>query len=281
MNCPHCLAVNLTDSHRCVRCGRRFAGSARAAADFYPITTTATARDYAWLTEEAAPVMHTSSVAVAEPPRARVSYQKSLFDQQVVQFPIPAGGSRGRRRQPQRPQQQASGPAQPRRYVQSNHQQQSFEFQLVEEQELLMPQDGIYCDSPVAQPVHRLLAAALDSSMILIALGLFLATFYLCGGTVVLNSTTAVLYAGIYAVLWFFYRAMFGICSADTPGLVWMGLELVNFDGRRPDREQRIYRMFGGVLGVLSAGLGLVWSLVDEEQLTWHDHISKTFPSPQ
>jgi hypothetical protein len=23
----------------------------------------------------------------------------------------------------------------------------------------------------------------------------------------------------------------------------------------------------------------LVWALVDEESLTWHDHISKTFPT--
>jgi uncharacterized RDD family membrane protein YckC len=145
----------------------------------------------------------------------------------------------------------------------------------------LPSQDGIYCDFPVAQPIHRLVAAALDSSMILIALGLFLLTFHVCGGDVVLNSKTAGLYVGIYAVMWFFYRALYGICNADTPGMLWTDLRLVNFEGEAPDREQRIYRMFGGVLGFLSAGLGLVWSLVDEEQLTWHDHISKTFPSPQ
>jgi len=28
------------------------------------------------------------------------------------------------------------------------------------------------------------------------------------------------------------------------------------------------------VLSMASAGLGLVWALVDEENLTWHDHIS-------
>ena len=28
-----------------------------------------------------------------------------------------------------------------------------------------------------------------------------------------------------------------------------------------------------------SAGLGLLWSLADEESLTWHDHMSKTFPT--
>jgi uncharacterized RDD family membrane protein YckC len=59
------------------------------------------------------------------------------------------------------------------------------------------------------------------------------------------------------------------------------GLHLVDFDGRRPDREQRAIRQVAGLLSVLSAGLGLVWALVDEENLTWHDHISKTFPTTQ
>jgi len=43
----------------------------------------------------------------------------------------------------------------------------------------------IYCDAPVALPVHRLMAAAFDASMILIALGVFLAIFFLSGGQIV------------------------------------------------------------------------------------------------
>jgi hypothetical protein len=31
---------------------------------------------------------------------------------------------------------------------------------------------------------------------------------------------------------------------------------------------------------LIAGGLGIVWILVDEEQLAWHDHISKTFPTP-
>ena len=54
----------------------------------------------------------------------------------------------------------------------------------------------------------------------------------------------------------------------------------VRADGRNPNREQRVYRMAAGCLSVMAAGLGLMWALVDEESLTWHDHISKTFPTP-
>jgi hypothetical protein len=48
----------------------------------------------------------------------------------------------------------------------------------------------------------------------------------------------------------------------------------------RPLASKRALRQMVSLLSLLSAGLGLVWALVDEENLTWHDHISKTFPTP-
>ncbi len=33
------------------------------------------------------------------------------------------------------------------------------------------------------------------------------------------------------------------------------------------------------MLSLFAGGIGLVWSLVDEDGLTWHDHISATFPT--
>ena len=39
-------------------------------------------------------------------------------------------------------------------------------------------------------------------------------------------------------------------------------------------------RVAWGVFSVLPLGLGLLWALVDQERLTWHDLLSKTFPSP-
>jgi uncharacterized RDD family membrane protein YckC len=139
----------------------------------------------------------------------------------------------------------------------------------------------IYCDAPVALPAHRGLAMALDTSMILIALGLFVITFQLAGGAIVLNGQTIPLFAGIAAVFGFFYHFLFCIANGDTPGMCWTGLQLLNFDGHRPDRDQRAYRLVAKCLSVLAAGLGLLWALVDEEKLTWHDHMSRTFPSPR
>jgi hypothetical protein len=51
----------------------------------------------------------------------------------------------------------------------------------------------------------------------------------------------------------------------------------VNFDGQRPTQRERLQRFAWSAVSVLPAGLGLLWALVDEENLTWHDHSSKTF----
>jgi uncharacterized RDD family membrane protein YckC len=138
----------------------------------------------------------------------------------------------------------------------------------------------IYCDAPVALPVHRLIAAAADASMIAIALGLFLAVFCLSGGRLVFTKSSFMLFVGVIGAVVFLYRMLWCLGGGDTPGMRFAGLRLVDFDGRRPEREQRTIRLAASVLSIVSAGLGLVWALVDEESLTWHDHISKTFPTP-
>ncbi len=138
----------------------------------------------------------------------------------------------------------------------------------------------IYCDAPVALPVHRIMAAGADASMIAIAIGSFLMIFYLSGGQIVFTKQSLLLFAGVIAVVSILYRLLWCLGNGDTPGMQFAGLRLVNFDGRLPGRRQRIVRLAVSLLSIVSAGLGLVWALVDEESLTWHDHISKTFPSP-
>jgi len=138
----------------------------------------------------------------------------------------------------------------------------------------------IYCDAPVAIPAHRAMAVALDASVILIGLALFAGIYYFAGGELIFNARTAPLMIGIAAVFMLFYRVLWCLANGDTAGMRWAHLKLVNFDGRSPDRRHRLYRMGWSVLSLLAAGLGVLWVLVDEETLTWHDHMSKTFPTP-
>lgn len=125
-----------------------------------------------------------------------------------------------------------------------------------------------------------MIAAAFDISMILIGVGLFLGIFFLSGGILMLSKQNAPFLILVGVLMTLFYRTLWVLGNGETPGMRFAGLRLVNFDGRPPDRDQRTFRQISSLLSVLSVGLGLVWALVDEESLTWHDHISKTFPTP-
>jgi uncharacterized RDD family membrane protein YckC len=138
----------------------------------------------------------------------------------------------------------------------------------------------IGCGVRAAVPMHRLLATAYDLSMVVIAVALFLLVFYLAGGPLTLNAHTAPLCAGLATVFYLMYELLWCMAETDSAGMRWAHLKLVDFDGRPPVRDQRLFRIAAGGLSLLAAGLGMLWALVDEESLTWHDHISKTFPTP-
>lgn len=265
MECRYCRAWNDEEEHRCGRCGRRLKPSvARPAPETYPIATaTAPALE---VREPVAKVAEFPPPPQTGPQRA--AYQRALFHemQRVVEMPSNAPAEPRRARAQRTPRS--------RRAVEG---QQSLEFHTLVDTQV---EAVIYCDAPVALPAHRFMASLLDGSLIVSGLGLFLATFLLAGGEVMITRHTIALFAGIAAVLGLFYHFLFCIGGGDTAGMQWTQLRLVNFDGETPDREQRFYRLVGSCLSFLAAGLGLMWALVDEESLTWHDHMSKTFPSP-
>jgi uncharacterized RDD family membrane protein YckC len=274
MQCRYCHSWNSEQDHRCSRCGRRLVAGSRPAQGAYPIqTATAPA-----LAEYSRTVVEEAPEAPAEPKTSRVVYQRSLFRemQQVVPIPVLRGSDSRETMKPPRPSRTRAG-----RKVHAD--QQSLDFATPRVRTAL--EAVIYCDAPVASPVHRTMAVAMDSSMILMAVGLFMVTFHFMGPFLGVNVGTSggtiPLLAGVAAAFGFLYYGLFALANGDTPGMIWAQLELMNFDGHKPDRRQRAQRLFAKCLSVLAAGLGLLWALVDEESLTWHDHISRTFPTPR
>lgn len=137
----------------------------------------------------------------------------------------------------------------------------------------------ISCESPVATPLHRAVAAALDWSMVLIGYGLFLAGFLLSGGSFVFTRTTLLVYAGTLPLVAFTYGLFWTVARTETPGMRWAQLRLITFDGFPPPPRHRILRFAGSCLSLCTV-IGLLWALADEESLNWQDHISRTFPTP-
>ncbi len=124
-----------------------------------------------------------------------------------------------------------------------------------------------------------MVAAAFDASMVLIALGLFVAVFFFSGGGIMATRQNGQLLAAVLAVLGLFYQFLWVLANRDTPGMRFAGLRVVDFHGRSPDRERRGLRQVASMLSILSAGIGLLWALVDKKRLALHDRLSKTFPT--
>lgn len=61
-----------------------------------------------------------------------------------------------------------------------------------------------------------------------------------------------------------------------TLGMQSWGLRIETFDGRRPGPRRATIRFFAAIVSWLPAGLGFWWQLLDQDGLTWHDHLSGT-----
>lgn len=106
---------------------------------------------------------------------------------------------------------------------------------------------------------------------------IFLGIHRFWAGELVLDRVGALTYGATYLILFAFYKLLAALRSDRSTGLRLLGLRVLHFDGRPPNRRQRVLRVLSGTGSLLPAGIGLFWALMDEEGLTFHDHISETF----
>jgi uncharacterized RDD family membrane protein YckC len=138
----------------------------------------------------------------------------------------------------------------------------------------------IYCEAPVASTLHRAVASAIDWSMVLLGYAAILTVFHFVGGAFVLTKTNLTVFGGVFLLVGFTYGIIFSLAGAETLGNHCAQLRLTTFDGFAPELKHRLLR-FGSACFIRCTLLGLLWSLADEESLSWIDHISHTFPTPR
>lgn len=276
MTCGYCRYPNSDEEHRCRRCGRPLSDSYAVATAGALAAVPQPARS------EPAPAAAPAS-KFSRPPR-----QGLLFQEKPSGKVIPFEALTGPASQPPpppkpKPVTRTSTRVQARRAEPRGDTQPSLDF--------LPPappttrklgttvEAVIFCDAQVAAPMHRACAAAIDGSMILIACGLFLTTFYLLGGAFASDKMMLLIWAACALLIAMFYGFVWVWSGGQSIGMRATHLTLINFDGYPPDRTGRWMRFVGACLGCCACGLGILWALVDEESLAWHDHISKTFPT--
>jgi uncharacterized RDD family membrane protein YckC len=121
------------------------------------------------------------------------------------------------------------------------------------------------------------MAAAVDISFLVITLSAALTFCYWLAGISLVNKETLPWFAGFGLLIGFGYKLLWALAGTESPGLQWLRLRLSTFDGVPPSRKERLTRLMAGCLSLMAGGLGFIWAVADEEKLSWHDHMSKTF----
>ncbi|HEY1424907.1 MAG TPA: RDD family protein [Candidatus Acidoferrum sp.] len=135
---------------------------------------------------------------------------------------------------------------------------------------------GLY---PVATIEERRLAGLIDAACLLFACGGFLALFGSLGGHFAFSKLSAAVYAASFTIVYLQYFALFTVFGGTTPGMMLRGLRVVDFSGEEPSPRQFLLRAAGYMLSAGTFFLGFLWSQWDEDELTWHDRISRTYLS--
>jgi uncharacterized RDD family membrane protein YckC len=124
---------------------------------------------------------------------------------------------------------------------------------------------------------RRVAAAGIDAALVLSAFATFAYIFFRITAQVpppAKAAGTAIFLAGFLGAA---YQYLLLVFSGTTPGLKLAKLELQRFDGAPVLRRTRIWRVLASLLSGLSLGLGYAWCLLDEDQLCWHDRITRTY----
>ena len=83
--------------------------------------------------------------------------------------------------------------------------------------------------------------------------------------------------AAAILVAGFAYHALFFRLAGTTPGMHYAGIAVCTFNNEIPTQPELRQRLGAMALSLLPVGLGMVWTVFDEDHLSWHDRISGTY----
>lgn len=260
MRCRHCGSPIAEGGHRCDHCGRRVPA-------VFPVATSATAPALEPLLPEAPEEQgHGNGVPLRQAP---------LFDDRPKIIPFPRDASRGkpggRRRTPVRRETRPAEQTAPVR--------PGMQAPLDLRSPAPLEKKAVCDDAAVAPPATRLQAALLDAAFVAVGMTLAALAFHVMGGRFQWSGKAAAPYLGACLALAAFYHLFWAVLGRETAGMRCVGLRSLTFDGHPPTWGRLSLRFAFFCLGIGAVGVGLLWALVDDEALTMHDHMSKTFPT--
>jgi uncharacterized RDD family membrane protein YckC len=143
---------------------------------------------------------------------------------------------------------------------------------------LLAEQRAVVDESrPALKPASledRCMAMAVDGALVLAGFFLFVLGFCTVAPRVPFGGPALVAGAAALLAIFAVYQLLFFTYAESTPGMRYARIAFCTFDDENPTRPAMRRRIGALLLAALPAGLGLLWSLFDEEALGWHDRIS-------
>ena len=129
----------------------------------------------------------------------------------------------------------------------------------------------------VASVGARTMCALTDAVVVMTAAALFSVIVLSIAKFVPQGRVAAVTALLLPLTLWAAYHYLFLVYAGKTLGMQMAQLELSSFEGCVPTRSVRGWRVVSMMLSCTSLGLGFAWAMVDEDRLSWHDRITRTY----
>lgn len=124
---------------------------------------------------------------------------------------------------------------------------------------------------------RRVMAFAVDFAAVTAGFMGFLVVFVASTPHLPTGLAAAALAGVVYVALWVLYQMLFFSLSGATAGMLYAHIALCTFDDQNPTRSALQRRLAAWWVSLLPLGIGFLWCFVDEDNLCWHDRITRTY----
>ena len=131
---------------------------------------------------------------------------------------------------------------------------------------------------PQTAPLQlRFMSAMVDGILVAGGSLAFIAAYARAGGEIPMGVPALLSGLGILMVVHVLYQLLFFTFSDETPGMRYARIGLCTFTDENPTRADMRRRILAQFVAVGPLGLGLLWILLDDDALGWHDRISRMY----
>ncbi len=123
----------------------------------------------------------------------------------------------------------------------------------------------------------RLMATTVDLIMVGFAFTLFVGVTAHFAHRLPVGVPGLIAAGGTFAALYPLYELLFFTFSDQTPGMRYARIGLCTLSDENPTRSAIRKRILAQFVALCPFGLGILWALLDEDGLGWHDRISRMY----